>query len=440
MAMIKAQQVTFMEVIRSQLEAAERVRRAQQQAAEKERNFLLRQICELMEELVKVKKESTLDFNTSSEAKFKVWKTTWDNYAKMNQINLEDAQSQSSKKLGRIKKVNHVGNNYPATTVHITHPVTNKSLVWHKAIAYTGAEECVAGVNFLRELGLGKKDLEPAHHEMIAFNGSSEPCLGVLKVKVTNQHYQMDAEVNICPNVTENLLLSLEACKKLGYVHEEFPRVISPKQRHEFVRIMSDQSNKATQDGKSANTATPSAQSNKSEPGGTSSQHNTRSRRVIVINRVQCVGKEPDVTCSTRKQGHHTGAPKSGHHGEHKQVLTPALHQGQKVGVWDKVSKRWSLEATVVRSDIKQRNYLLQMDHHYFWRHHNLVRPNPGVRDEPTPEPSTKLSSLMQSTQRRRRTGDRARSSSAQQRGDSSTSSASPACRKHQKRHRPDQV
>ncbi len=438
--MVKAEQVMFLEVITSQLESAERVRRAQQQAAEKERNFLLRQICELVEELVKVKNEKTLGFNPSSEAKFKVWKTTWDNYAKMNQINLEDAQSQSGKKLGRIKKVNHFGNNNPATTVHITHPVTNKSLVWHKAIAYTGAEECVAGVNFLRELGLGKKDLEPANHKMIAFNGSPEPCLGVLKIKVANQHYKMDAEVNICPHVTENLFLSLEACKKLGYVHEEFPQIISPKQRHEFVRIMSDQSNKSTQDGESAKAATPSAQSNKSEPGGTSSQHNTRSRKVVVINRVRCVREEPDVICPARKQGRQAGAPKSGHRGEQKQVLTLALHQGQKVRVWDKVSKHWNLVATVVRSDIKQRNYLLLMDHHYFWHHHYLVRPNPGVRDEHTPEPSTTLSSPMQSTQGRRRTGDRARSSSSQHRGDSSTSSSSPACRKQQKPHRPDQV
>ncbi len=168
--------------------------------------------------------------------------------------------------------------------------------------------------------------------------------------------------------------------------------------------------------------------------------HITRSRKVDVINRGQCVHEEPDVTCPARKQGRQAGAPKSNHRGEQKQVLTPALHHGQKVRVWDKVSKHWNLVATMGRSDIKQRNYLLQMDHHYFWRHHYLVRPNPGVTDEHTPETSTKLSSPMQSTQGRRRTGDRARSSSSQHRGDSSTSSSSPACRKQQKPHRPDQV
>ncbi len=83
-------------------------------------------------------------------------------------------------------------------------------------------------MELLSKLGIRKKNLRPAASKMFAFNGKQAKCLGVLKVGHRNMYYSREGEVSIFLQVTDNLLLSLEACKALGYVREEFPEVIEP--------------------------------------------------------------------------------------------------------------------------------------------------------------------------------------------------------------------
>ncbi len=137
-------------------------------------------------------------------------------------------KEQGGKKFGRITTIGRVGSNSPSVSVQIVDPANEKNLGWHDAIADTGAEACVAGEELLKKLGVSKKRLLPAQGRMFAFNGMPERCLGILPVRLQNEHYEFGAQVNICPRVTDNFLLSLEACKALGYVHENFPAVINP--------------------------------------------------------------------------------------------------------------------------------------------------------------------------------------------------------------------
>ncbi len=147
------------------------------------------------------------------------------------------SKPQDGKKFGRITHVdkvnkmgivNRIGSNSPAVCVEVTNPKTKKSLGWHDAIADTGAEACVAGLELLRSLGVSKKILQPAKTRMFSFSGKQEKCLGILLVELANEHYKALVEVNICPHVSDNLLLSLEVSKALGYVRPEFPQIIPP--------------------------------------------------------------------------------------------------------------------------------------------------------------------------------------------------------------------
>ncbi len=156
---------------------------------------------------------------------------------KKKQQESSKSKPQDGKKFGRITRydkvdrvgiVNRIGSNSPAVSVEVTSPKTRKSLGWHDAIADTGAEACVAGLQLLRSLGVSKKILQPAKTRMFSFSGKQEKCLGILLVELANEHYKALVEVNICPHVSDNLLLSLEVSKALGYVRPEFPEIIPP--------------------------------------------------------------------------------------------------------------------------------------------------------------------------------------------------------------------
>ncbi len=138
------------------------------------------------------------------------------------------SKQQDKKKFGRITRVDRVGKESPSVSVLVSDTKTKKSLGRQDAIADTGAEACVAGLELLKNLGVSRKRLEPPRTTLFTFNGNQEKCLGILKVDLANEHYKTEVEVNICPHVTDNLLLSLQTCKDLGYVREEFPAIIPP--------------------------------------------------------------------------------------------------------------------------------------------------------------------------------------------------------------------
>ncbi len=119
----------------------------------------------------------------------------------------------------------------PKVSVQISDPRTKESLGWHDAIADTGAKVCVGGLDLLKNLGMSKKNLQPAECELFSFNGKPEKSLGILPVELENKYYKTKAKVNICPQVTDNLLLSVQVCKSLGYVNADFPAVLSPTER-----------------------------------------------------------------------------------------------------------------------------------------------------------------------------------------------------------------
>ncbi len=96
------------------------------------------------------------------------------------------------KKFGRITKIARVGSISPSISVQVTDPVNKRSLSWQEAIADTGAEACVAGVDLLKKLGVSRKKLQPAKHEIFAFYGTPETCLGFLKVVLENEYYNTE--------------------------------------------------------------------------------------------------------------------------------------------------------------------------------------------------------------------------------------------------------
>ncbi len=143
---------------------------------------------------------------------------------------------EEKKRFGRIKRIDRVGEERPVVSVLVSDTRTKESLGRQEAIADTGAEACVAGLQLLESLRMDKERLEPPRSTLFTFNGSKEKCLGVLKVDLANESYRAEVEVNICPNVTDNLLLSLQACKDLGYVRKAFPTIIPPSERKASIR------------------------------------------------------------------------------------------------------------------------------------------------------------------------------------------------------------
>ena len=133
------------------------------------------------------------------------------------------------KRVGRIEinKVSTV-DKIPQVPVVLAHASQDIDLGEVKAIADTGAEVCVAGTHLLPKRLLNSKHLRPPNSTLFTFNGQSSPCVGILPVRLSNNLYKTEAEIYICPAAKGTLLLSLDVCKKLGYVRQDFPDIIPP--------------------------------------------------------------------------------------------------------------------------------------------------------------------------------------------------------------------
>ncbi len=225
------------------------------------------------------------------------------------------------KKFGRIKRIDRVGEERPVVSVLVSDARTKESLCRQEAIADTGAEACVAGLQLLRNLGMSQECLEPPRSTLFTFNGSKEMCLGVMNLDLANESYRAEVEVNICPNVTDNLLLSLQACKDLGYVRKDFPAIIPPSERKASIRSCVRK------------TATRAERSRK--------------------------GLRDKVTARSK-------STKS----------LPVLKHGQAVKIQNTTTRERGKVGVVVRANMSLRNYLVQVGKEiYIWRNRKYLSP-----------------------------------------------------------------
>ncbi len=379
-------------------------------------------------------------------------------YGKLCRGNEEKQQETSKskprdgKKFGRITRVDRVGTNNPAVSVKVTNPKTNKSHGWHDAVADTGAEACVAGLELLRKLGISKKSLQPAKTTMFSFSGKQEKCLGILLIQLENEHYKALVEVNICPQVSDNLILSLEVIKELGYVRPDFPQIIPPTKQADPganahwdpISISSTKLDKRWVLDDSATDAElkhmrENPQSNghakaavkatkglvrktgckrnlKDKASGllewrcTSKDHgcspaqllygrSIRSR--VPTSELALDRADPEVSARRKEQ-----KDKATSHYDSRTRDLPELKPGQAVRIQDTKTKLWDTVGVVVRAEAKQRNYLIKVDTHVFiWRNRRYLRPVSGHCAELGELPST-LSPML-STRGRRRQGEK---------------------------------
>ncbi len=302
------------------------------------------------------------------------------------------------KRNGRVIVVNRVGSTRPAVSVHVLDPGTKESLGWQEAIADTGAEVCVGGAELLRKLGISKERLKPGTSKLSSFNGARETCIGTLQVELRNRHYSTVADVNICPQVTDNLLLSLETCKALGYVRRDFPEVIKPGMSLCSTGMMSTRLEKWI---------LPEAT--------TETDHNK-------------VDQKPN---ARRKEA-------TTHYNSRAKDL-PDLEKGQRVRILDNTTKLWDTTGVVVKAGARRQNYLVRVgEHQYFWRSRKSLRPNPsGQPEQPLGDSSTPQ---MQSTRGRRRS-EGVRKRSTFQLPEDKSKTQTPSTRKsRRKRKQPDRL
>ena len=137
-------------------------------------------------------------------------------------------KKQGSMQVGQVFHINTAHLNKSATvSVGVISSNTCEDLGMHKATPDTGAEACVAGLGFLHKAGYYKENLLPPEKgKLVSFDGAKVDCIGMLPVKLDNGVREVTTDVYFCPGVKHNFLLSLEVCKGLGYVPENFPEVI----------------------------------------------------------------------------------------------------------------------------------------------------------------------------------------------------------------------
>ncbi len=231
-------------------------------------------------------------------------------------------EKQKEKRFGRITRIDRAVRMSQPVRVQMSDAKTGRNLGWQNAIPDTGAEASVGSLELLRRIGVSRESLQPTTSRMVAFNGTNDRCLGVLAVTMENESYKTDVEVNIFPHVTDDLLLSFQACKDLGYIPKDFPAVIPPSR------------------GRSPHGAT----------GG---------RAPVKIPSVKMCGR---LLIHTPKL-------------ETKRDL-PRLKPGQGVRAFDKKTKRWNTVGAIVRAESKQRSYLVKVGKEvYVWRNRRHLRP-----------------------------------------------------------------
>ncbi len=156
-----------------------------------------------------------------------------------------------------------------------------------------------------------------------------------------NEHYKSPVKVNIISHVTNKLLLSLEACKALGYVREDFPAVINPKK--------------------------------KDEPGIRSTTPEFKGRQVrtrVSVSELALDGSVSDV--SARRRGQQEKVAK--YYDSSTKDLSE-LQIGQPVCVQHHVTKLWDVTGVIIRGDRRKRSYLVRVGKYKdMWRNRRFLQ------------------------------------------------------------------
>ena len=110
-----------------------------------------------------------------------------------------------------------------ASIENCTHKVT------YKAMADTGCQSCLGGLELLEKLGLNKKHLIPVKMKMTAANSKGISIIGALPLQVTGVSpsgtSHMTRQIIYFTDDTSRLFLSKQACAMLGIISANFPTI-----------------------------------------------------------------------------------------------------------------------------------------------------------------------------------------------------------------------
>ena len=103
---------------------------------------------------------------------------------------------------------------YPLKTLHA------QTLVY--AMADTGCQSCLAGLNIVKKLGLSPKDLIPVTLKMHAANSNNIAILGAAIIRLSGNG-KSSRQIVYVTNATNKLFISRETCIDLGIICDSFP-------------------------------------------------------------------------------------------------------------------------------------------------------------------------------------------------------------------------
>ena len=117
-------------------------------------------------------------------------------------------------------------NGYQA--LNISNNITPRSITV-KAMADTGCQSCLAGINVMQKIGLQEKDLVPVRMSMRAANERDIQILGAIIVKLScaseQEKLYNTRQLLYITNAIDKVFLSREACIDLRLISKKFPTV-----------------------------------------------------------------------------------------------------------------------------------------------------------------------------------------------------------------------
>ena len=98
----------------------------------------------------------------------------------------------------------------------------NIKFVTLQVIADTGAQVCVAGIAQMKKLQIQPRNLQPPAHELKHVGGGQLNVLGSVTLQIQHNSIQVNTVVHFVDGI-ENMYLSIETCKSLGIISDNFP-------------------------------------------------------------------------------------------------------------------------------------------------------------------------------------------------------------------------
>ena len=103
----------------------------------------------------------------------------------------------------------------------------NTKSINRPALADTGCQSCLTGIDIIKDLGLGVGNLIPAETTMKSANNKPIPILGAIPLTLTcydtSGNPVQTKQLTYVTDSTDKLFLSKEACIDLGFISDKFP-------------------------------------------------------------------------------------------------------------------------------------------------------------------------------------------------------------------------